>query len=301
MASTLPSTPSPPVADVGREQFRTLVLERSHEIPVLVDFWAPWCGPCRVLTPVLTKLAEEYGGKFFLAKVNTDAEQELATEYQIRGIPAIKLFRHGEVVGELVGVQPEPALRALIDPFIAREADAIIERARALDGAGKKAEALELLRQAVERDPTYDKAKIALARQLIESPGDTNELPARVDEAERLLNSLSMRAGTSPEVEALRAKLTLLRIVADAPPADALERTVAAKPDDHEARYRLAAHLALQGRYEDAMRHLLEIVQRDRAFGDDAARKALLAVFSLAGSREPLVVKYRGLLARALN
>ncbi|MFL6651699.1 MAG: thioredoxin [Sulfurifustaceae bacterium] len=301
----LAETPAPPpsdglVKDTTTAAFRQDVIQESLKQPVLVDFWAPWCGPCRVLMPLLAKLAAEYEGKFFLAKVNTDVEQELAMEYQIRGIPAVKLFRDGKVAGEFVGVQPESAIRALIDRFVPREIDAILERVSTLERDGKHADAAALLRQAVEKDPHDDRAKIELARRLVALPA-AEDLDARADEAARLLDSLTLRAGANPDVEALRARLALLRVAAGAPPLDVLERAVAADANDHVARHRLAARLALDGRYEPAMEHFLELVRHNRNYGDEAGRKGMLAVFNLAGSRDPAVTKYRGLLARTLN
>jgi putative thioredoxin len=289
---------SPHVADVGRADFPEGVIARSHQVPVLVDFWAPWCGPCRMLTPVLTKLADEYGGKVFLAKVNTDVEQDLAMEYGIRGIPAVKLFRDGKVAEEFVGVQPESMVRALIEKFLPRETDTVVERAISLARTGNTSEAIELLRDAVVRDPQNEKAAIELVRLLSASPQGP-DLKQRVEEAERFLNSL--RAGTNPEIDALRARLDLLRVVADAPPLEELKTILQTNPNDLEARYRLAARLALKGKYEDAMEEFLELVRRDRKFADDAGRKGLLTVFALLGNKDPRVSQYRTVLSRALN
>lgn len=290
---------SPHIAEVSRADFAARVVGQSRRLPVLVDFWAPWCGPCRMLTPILERLADEYAGKLFVAKVNTDAEQELAMEYRIRGIPAVKLFRNGEVAGEFVGVQPESAIRALIDRFVPNETDALIEKAVALRDAGQMADAVALLREAVGKEPNNDRAKLALANLLCEQAagGDVGLL----QECQTLLDSLSIRAATNPEVEQARTRLIMARVAAEAPPADELERTVAANPDDLRARYRLAARATLAGRYEPAMEHLLEIVRRDRKFEDDAGRKGLVGIFHLLGSQHPLVVKYRGLLSRAIS
>lgn len=286
------------VADIGRADFPERVIARSHQVPVLVDFWAPWCGPCRMLTPTLTKLAAEYGGKVFLAKVNTDVEQDLAIEYGIRGIPAVKLFRDGKVADEFVGVQPESTVRALIEKFLPRETDTVIERAISLAHTGNTPEAIELLRDAVVRDPQNEKAAIELVRLLSTSP-EGHDLKQRVEEAQRLLDSL--RAGANPEIDALRARLNLLRAVADAPPLEDLKTILQTNPNDLDARYRLAARLALKGKYEDAMEEFLEIVRRDRKFADDAGRKGLLTVFALLGNKDPRVSQYRAVLARALN
>ncbi|HEX7044154.1 MAG TPA: thioredoxin [Burkholderiales bacterium] len=288
---------SPHIADVSRTDFAARVIEQSHKVPVLVDFWAPWCGPCRMLTPVLERLAEEYAGRFFLAKVNTDVEQELALQFHIRGIPAVKLFRNGRVVGEFVGVQPEPVVRDLIERFLPTEADIAVERADALAGAGRRTEALALLREAVAKEAANDRAKLALARLLLEEADERKEA---LDESERVLESLSIRAAGEAEVDNVRLRLSLHRIAAEAPPRAALEQAVAADPGDVRARYRLAARLALAGEYEPAMQQLLEIVRRDRKFEDDAGRKTLVGLFRLLGNQNPLVTRYRTLLSSAL-
>src|SRR5690606_27929621 len=168
----------------------------------------PWCAPCRMLTPVLERLAEEYAGKFFLAKVNTDVEQELALQFHIRGIPAVKLFRNGRIAGEFVGVQPEPVIREMIERFLPTEADIAVERADALAGAGRRTEAIALLREAVAKEASNDRTKLALARLLLE---DAGERKAALDEAERVLESLSIRVAGEPEVENLRLRLSLHR------------------------------------------------------------------------------------------
>jgi putative thioredoxin len=288
---------SPWVADVTQATFKQLVLEKSKEIPVLVDFWAPWCGPCRMLTPILTKLANDYGGKFFLAKINTDSEQQLAGEYQIRGIPAVKLYRDGKVAGEFVGVQPESAVRALIERFLPKESENALRQATALAQQGQIADAVALLRAAVANDPRDDQVKIELVRLLLRT---TATAAARRDEAEKLLDSLSFERTSDPVVEGLRTKLDFLRAVENAPPLGVLENAVATNPDNTEARYQLSAHKALADDYEPAIQQLLEIVNRDRSYGDDAARKALVGLFGLLGN-DPRVPKYRALLSRALH
>lgn len=298
--STVHPVPSAPIAEVTRADFAAQVIDRSYQVPVLVDFWAPWCGPCRVLMPLLAKLATDYAGKFFLAKVNTDVEQELAMEYHIRGIPAVKLFRNGQVAGEFVGVQPESTVRALIDRFVPREIDAVLERVGAFEHDGRHAEAVALLRNAVDKDPRDDRAKIELARRLLSLDAD-GDPAAHADEAAKLLESLTLQTGANPEVEALRARLGLLRVAAGSPSRDALEQAVANDPDDLAARHQLAARFALEGRYEPAMEQFLELVRRNRSYGDEAGRKGMLAAFNLAGSRDPAVTRYRALLARTLN
>lgn len=291
---------SPHIAAVTRADFEKQVIERSHTVPVLVDFWAAWCGPCRMLEPVLARLVEHYDGKLFLAKVNTDEEQELAQTYGIRGIPALKLFRHGRLAGELVGVQPEGTLRELVDRFVPTPADDELARATNLAQAGELEPAIKVLRQALERHPQHVGVRLELVRLLSRDGGAPDEA-ARARESRQLLDALLVRAAGEPEVEALRARIELLQAAAGAPSADELERQVSAHPDDSGARLQLGARLALAGKYEPAMVQLLELVRRDRAWGDDAGRRTLLAVFTLLGPRDPLVARYRALLSRALN
>lgn len=291
---------SPFISEVTHADFASEVLEKSRQLPVLVDFWAAWCGPCQMLMPVLARIADDYGGRFHLAKVNTDAERELATQYGIRSLPTVKLFRNGAVVDEFLGVQPESVIRQLIDRHLPRPADAMIERALAAAQRGQTDEALQQLRAAVAADPSYDRPRIALARVLLALP-PTGDIAARLAESETLLDGLPPAKRMDAEVTRLRARLTFLRIVENAPPLPDLERTIAANPGNHEARYQLSAHKALAGDYEPAMEHLLEMVRRDRRYGDDAGRKALVGLFTLLGNNNPLVAKYRGLLSRALN
>ncbi len=290
-------TDSAYVRDVSGDTFQQQVIAESHDVLVLVDFWAPWCGPCRALAPLLSRLAETYAGKIRVAKVNTDIEQAIATQFQIRGIPAVKFFRNGHVVGEFVGVQPESAIKALIDKFLPNEIDELIQRSIALQRDGRTEQAEALLREAVTREPNNDELKLALAGLL----GSRVTDHSRIEEARSLLDSISIGSGKSSDVEALRSWLDLSYAALSAPPTEVLERAIAANEGDCSARFGLGARLAVAGDYEPAMGQLLEIVQRDRSFRDDIARRTLVGLFATLGHQHPLTIKYRTLLARALN
>lgn len=281
------------IADVSQNDFDQMVLQRSHQVPVLVDFWAAWCGPCQMLMPLLARLAEEYAGKFFLAKVNTDVEQSLAAQYGIRSLPTVKLFKDGRIVDEFMGVQPERTIRALLDRHIPRPSDAMIDQAIAAFRAGDAARAQRLLEQVLALEPNNDRARLELAGVHITQ--------GRFEEATALLDGLSADGKLDPRSAALRGRLEFARVAAAAPPVAELETAIAANPGDCLARYQLAAVRVLGGDYERALAELLEIVRRDRKFGDDAGRKAMLAVFNLLGSGDELVKKYRTALSSALN
>ncbi len=286
-------TTSPYVADVTQSDFDTLVLNRSHTTPVLVDFWASWCAPCKMLMPVLARLADQYHGKFYLAKVNTDVERELATRYGIRSLPTIKLFKDGAVVDEFMGVQPEPVIREIIDRHAPRPSDALLREARQALESSQTHKAADILKRALDMDPENDHVKMELAGLLLAE--------GRMEDGERLLDSLSRAAKSAPEAAAMLARLEIAHIAAGGPALDELERIVAARPEANEARYQLSAHKVLQGDYESALALLLEIVRHDRRFRDDAARKMMLTIFTLLGGKGDLVKRYRSQLSMALN
>ena len=286
-------TPSPHIADVSQQSFESLVLAKSREIPVLVDFWAAWCGPCKTLMPVLEKLAGEYGGKFFLAKVNSDVEQALAARYAVKSLPTVKLFKNGQPVDEFLGAQPEKTIRALLDRHIPRESDALVYNALRAARAGKLDDALAILQKAAETDPANDRAKLELARLYV--------FLGRADAAEATLASLSSESKESADAIGIRAQVEFARIVAGARPAGELMSAIAVNPKDSAARYELAAHLVLQREYAAALDQLLEIVRTDRKFRDDAGRKAMIAVFNLLGGSGDIVKQYRTKLSMALN
>ena len=279
------------IIDVTRENFAK-VMEASRTIPVLMDFWADWCQPCKVLMPVLAKLAEEYQGRFLLAKLNTEESQDIAAHFGIRSIPTVKLFRDGQVVDEFMGALPASDVRAFLDRHIARESDAEIDKAHALLSSGDADGAIALLLASREADPGNSRVTMALARAQAAS-GDTAA-------AEATLDALPDAEKQKPEVVALRSHLYFEAQVAGVPAAGELEAALAANPDDHEALFRLGLRRVVEGDYDSAMALLLELMRRNRGFGEDAARRALLKVFELLGN-DPRVGQYRRLMASLLH
>ncbi len=282
---------SPFIIDVTRENYAE-VMQASFEVPVLLDFWAGWCQPCQVLMPVLARLAEEYEGKFVLGKLNTEEEQEIAAQFGIRSIPTVKLFRDGEPRDEFMGALPERAVREFLDRHVARESDAQIAKAREHLAAGDTDAAIALLNEGREADPDNPRVTLALA----EAQASGGDIAA----AKATLTTLPADEQDKPEVAALQTRLYFEGQVAGAPTAGELENRLAADPDDHEARYQLALRKAAEKDYDTAMDLLLELMQNDRGFGDDAGRRGLLKVFELLGD-DPRVGEYRRRMASLLH
>jgi putative thioredoxin len=276
--------------EAGEDNFEADVLERSHEIPVLVDFWAPWCGPCRVLGPVLEKLADEYSGKFVLAKVNVDESPSLAGAFGVQGIPAVKLIKDGEIAGEFTGALPEPAVREMLSRYLPSEYDEQADEAADLEEQGKPAEAQAIYQSILDAEPKHAKSLLGLGRVMMNG-GDRDgalktleRISPTADErkiADRLIARLQLQGDQSADEATLRQKL-------------------AAQPDSLEARFDLAQALAANEKFEEALSEFLNIVKTDREFRDDGARKAMVQVFDVLPPGDPLIDKYRSELAKVL-
>ncbi|MGQ9660001.1 MAG: thioredoxin [Thermochromatium sp.] len=283
---------SPHVVTVTAANFHAVVVEGSYERPVLVDFWADWCAPCRMLMPILAKLAEEYGGRFLLAKVDTEAEQALAIQFAIRSLPTVRLFRNGQVVDQFMGALPESQVREFLDRHLPRASDGLLQQAEAAMASGDLAGARALIDRVRVEDPDNKRLPLMEVR-LLASAGE-------VAKALEAIESLPFEFVKDPEVAALRGQLNFARAIEGAPGESELRARLDADPGDSEARYQLAAHLVLRSDYEGALEHLLELMQRDRSYGEDAARKGMLAVFDLLGAGSDLVARYRTRMMNAL-
>jgi len=279
--------------DVDTANFNEVVIEGSKKAPVIVDFWAPWCAPCRALKPVLEKLAAEYQGRFTLAKINSDENQTLAIQYGVRGIPNVKAFVDGKLADEFSGALPEAAVREFIDRLIPSPAEVLRLQATAIyRKTGNAQQALELLAQASAMDAGNETVRIDSAEILIDS--------GKIEEARRLLETLSPLAQMEERVAALKARIEFAASASSAPDADSLRQRIARDANDLEARLQLAKLCVANRDYAAALDELLEIVRRDRSFRDDIARKTMLQVFSLLGNQGELVSEYRKRLASAM-
>ncbi len=282
------------VIEVNLGNFAEAVVAESHRRPVLVDFWAPWCGPCRALGPVLEKLADEMGGAFLLAKINSDENPDLSRRYSVRGIPAVKAFRNGNVIDEFTGALPESAVRQFLSKVLPQPGDELRVTALQALAQGREEEAESLLRQALEIAPQNDEVRLELARILLgrgDHPG-----------AQKQIEAMSPSFQMNEPVEALRALLEFAAGIQDAPSLAELEQAIQNHTGDERAKalYQHALRLLLQGQEQAAMDDLINMVQKHRSYGDDLGRKTLLKVFLLLGKDHPLVNEYRSKLSRAL-
>jgi putative thioredoxin len=284
---------SPYIHNVSMQDFQNLVLEKSMDKPVLVDFWADWCQPCQTIMPMLAKLAEEYDGKFELAKVNADQEQELAAHFGIKSLPTMKLFYQGQIVDELLGAAPESDIRAMLDKHIVSESEQLMQTAIMAYEQGQTEQALEMLNNLLAKDPDNAELKVTCAK-MVNAQGDTEAAIA-------LLDSLDAEGSKLDAAIKLRAEMKLAEQLADLPDLDGIEQRLAENPLDLEALLHKSRHLTAHGDFDDAMACLLTIMRTDRGYEDDIGRVSLLELFDLLGGEHPSVQTYRRKLFNLLH
>jgi putative thioredoxin len=277
--------------DTATDSFERDVLKASEKVPVLVDFWAPWCAPCRALTPILEKLAGEYQGRFLLAKANSDEHPQLSASFGVRGIPNVKAFVDGKLVDEFTGALPENGVRAFIDHLIPTPGEKLRRTARTLVAQGDFDEAERHLRSGLALEPVNHALRLDLVELLLakNSHAEAEALFAPIPERER-----------DERADKLYSVLALWKRSQQLPSAEELEAKLAADPDDLPSRLALGERLVADRRYESALATLLEVVRRDRGALRTGARKLMVEAFKLAEDQAGLVSEYRKLLAGAL-
>jgi len=264
---------------VTSETFETDVLQKSQETPVLVDFYAEWCGPCKTLGPMLERLADEYAGAFILAKVDADAEQMLVAGMGVRSLPTVVLFKNGQPADHFMGALPEGEIRAILDKHVERVEASPLERAAELVALGQYDEAIALYQLITADDPENYDVYLDMAQALLKK-GD-------LDSAEAIVERLPDAQKMDPRAKSIVAGKVFQDLLASAPDRATCESRIAANDEDSEARYFLAVHLMVSDDVESAITHLLTIIRTDRQYNDDAARLLLIQIFDRLGNDDP--------------
>ena len=280
-----------PTVEVTSENFQTEVVEASKSVPVIVDFWAPWCGPCRQLGPLLDKIAVERAGEVRVVKVNTEAAPDLAGGFGVSSIPYVVAVRDGQIVDEFVGLLPEQALRAWVDRLVPTQAQKIYQEGLALEEADPRA-AIERYRASLEQEGTNDAAKIALARALLATDEDA--------ESKSLITELAARGFLEPEAEKIKSQLELRAAAAESGGVEQARRDAEADPSNPALQIGLADALAVGQRHQEALDLLLDVIRNNHGSTRDEARATMVKIFDLLGPQHELVSGYRRKLATAL-
>ncbi|MEZ4380186.1 MAG: thioredoxin [Nannocystaceae bacterium] len=276
---------SPHVIDVSPGAFDVEVIERSYELPVLVDFWASWCGPCRMLGPVLEAVADEAGGRLLLAKVDTEAHPEPSARYGVRSIPYVVLFVDGQAIANFVGALPKGQVLRFLDQHIPNAADLAVKAARAALGRGDRPAAEAALEVALAEDPKHAGAHLELARLAV-TDGDREALDAHVQ-------AIAPHLDEAEEAAALVALADLGEACREGGGEAALRERLAADEDDHLARYQLGCCLAVAGERPAALAEFLAVIQGTRRPPRDRAHKAMLTLFKIHGRADGVVDRFQ--------
>jgi putative thioredoxin len=272
------------VVDIDESNAQSLLIEESLNRPVVVDFWADWCGPCKQLMPILEKLAAEYQGAFLLAKVNADEQQMLAQQLGVRSLPTVMVIKDGQPVDGFSGAQPESAVREMLDKYVpSPQADSLAEAERLLS-EGDIPGALALYRGAWEDSGQKPEFTMAYAGALITAN--------RLDEAEALLKEIKL-VDQDARYEQLMAQIELQRQAARSPEIEALEADLTKDEQNHEVRIKLAVQLSSHGQYREALEHLLMVLRVDRDWGNGEAKRVYLDMIATIGKGDPLAAEYQ--------
>ena len=288
------SQDTPYIFDVTTATFDQLVLDKSFDQPVLVDFWAEWCAPCKVLMPLLAQITESYQGELLLAKVNCDIEQDIVARFGIRSLPTVVLFKDGQPVDGFAGAQPESEIRKILEQHVIMPPPAAVDPLQLAQSAFSEshfAEAEALLKQVLTEDNTNAAALILYARCLAER--------GELAEARTVLDAVKSDDHKA-DLAGARAQLTFLAEAASLPDAADLKARLAQNPQDDEAAHQMAIHHLSRQQYDAALEGLLKLFIRNRSYADGLPHKTLLQVFDLLGNDHPLVTAYRRKLFAAL-
>lgn len=272
------------IVDITQDNAKALLVDESYVRPVVIDFWADWCGPCKSLMPILEKLANEYAGEFLLAKVNADEQQGIAGQFGVQSLPTVMVMQNGQPVDGFMGAQTEKEVRRVLEKYLPKPWDKQLNQGRELLAAGDAAQAMTLLKEAYLSSEHQADIACFLAMAYVEMK--------RLDEAAEVLAQVRM-VDQGPEYEQAKAQLELAKNTEKAPEISALEQQLAANPDDAEVTYQLALQYAQHHYHRDALGLLFGLLQKDLAARDGEVRKAFNDVMAVLGKGDPLAVEFQ--------
>ncbi len=272
------------IVDINESNAQKLLIEESFNRPVVVDFWADWCQPCKTLMPLLEKLAHEFAGAFLLAKVNADEQQMLASQLGVRNLPTVMVIKEGQPVDGFSGARPESEIRAILEKYLPKPWDTQFDKAREMIAAGELNSALPLLRQAYGDSRQRSDIGLLLAQVFLQLK--------RLDDAEQVLNAVPM-VDQDQSYEQLRAQLHLAREAGHSPEIEALQAKLAEDPDNLELVCQLAVQFNQEQHHKQALELLFSVLQRDREHSDGTTRKLLLDIIAALGNGDPLATEYQ--------
>lgn len=282
---------SPYIIEGTEANFQTDVLERSKSVPVVVDFWAPWCAPCRQLTPLLEQAARDGDGKFVLVKVNVDEQQNVAMAFRVQSIPAVFALRDGQLLDQFEGVLPPDQLAQWLDSLLPSQEEQLLDQAIALEAKSPR-DAEEKYREVLESEPKNDAARVGLARVLVRQHRDA--------ESRAIIVELEKRGFLEPEAENVKAELDVRAAAVEAGDVGKCRADLAANPNDAGLKLKLAESLAAVEQYPEALDLCLQVVQTDFGEFRESARTEMVNLFHILGNQSELTQTYRRKLATAL-
>lgn len=275
---------SPHIVDVTFENAQAVLIDESMQRPVLVDFWADWCAPCKQLMPVLEKLADEYQGAFLLAKVNADEMQSISQQFGVRSLPTVMLIQNGQPVDGFAGAQPESQIRQLLEKYLPNQEDEQLSKAQQWMTNGQFKEALDILRDAHKAAPERSDINLHMAHCLAEL--------SKVDEAEVHLANVPL-VDQDAHYQQVKALIELKREAADTPEIRQLQEQLNTTPDDRQLQFSLAVQFSQVGREAEALAILYDILKFDREFADNAARRTYLDILKTLGNKDAVAIEYQ--------
>ncbi|WP_024459933.1 thioredoxin [Marinimicrobium sp. LS-A18] len=272
------------VIDITLDNAQQYVIDESFKRPVLVDFWADWCGPCKTLMPLLEKLADEYNGEFLLARINADEQQMLASQFQVRSLPTVMLIKDGQPLDGFTGAQSEVQVRQMLEQHLPKAWERDLQQAQGMLEAGQFGEALPVLQRVYEESGRNPQIACMVAHAQVELN--------RLEEAEATLANVKL-ADQDTLYEQVKAKIELKKQAAKTPEIESLEQALEADPDNLETRYKLAVQYNQEGYQKPALELLIEVLRKDLGYADGAARKTLTDIIAALGKGDPLAIEYQ--------